>query len=32
MICVIQILSVISDIGKSVQIDLVVVDIENIKN
>lgn len=32
MICVIQILSVISDIGKLIQIDLVVGDIENIQN
>lgn len=32
MICVIQILSVISDIGKLIQINLVVGDIENIQN
>lgn len=32
LICVIQILSVISDIGKLIQINLVVGDIENIQN
>lgn len=32
MICVIQILRVISDIGNLIQIDLVVGDIENIQN